>query len=161
MKFSQVKDSFETGGQYFKLKPGDNRVRLVSEPIIVWKAFSKTDKTAKVYLTKDAAKQNPDSKQRYMMYVINRENGLIQQAEFGISIMSQLADLQSTADYAFDTLPPYDITIKKTGESLDTEYSVIPARANTELTSEEMAKIMALEPLEKVVGKDAEDFLPF
>jgi hypothetical protein len=64
--------------------------------------------------------------------------------------------------YRFDNLPPYDVTINKKGSGLETEYKVLPDRTDTPLTEKEMALIMALEPLEKVVGKDAEDGpLPF
>ena len=161
MKFSEAKNSIEKSSQYMKFAEGDTRIRIVSEALKIWKSFQ-PDKTAKVYMTEEAAKKDPKAKERWMVYAINRETNEIQQAEFGITVITQLGDFQESKDYGFETLPPYDVTINRKGMTMnDTEYRVIPARTNTELTSEEMAKIMALEPLEKVVGKDAEDYLPF
>lgn len=155
MKFSEAKNHLNTEGAYFKFKDGENRLRIVTEPVLVWKSFNKEEKTAKVYMTETAGKQDKDAKKRFMMYVINRENEQIQIGEFGPSIVSQLTDLQQTNDYKFDDLPPYDISIRKTGAGLDTEYKVVAARANSDLTEEEKIKVFDLEPLESVLTREA------
>ena len=170
MRFADLHDSIEKSSQYLKLHDGDNRVRIVSEPLMIYKCFNKSEKTAKVFMDGKKAKEfmantekskGYDLRQRYMMYVINRETKDIQQAEFGVSVISQIADLQTSEQYKFDTLPPYDITINKHGTGLETDYKVLADRSDTSLTQEEMDKVSSLEPLEKVVGKDAEDYLPF
>jgi hypothetical protein len=40
---------------------------------------------------------------------------------------------------------------------METEYKVVAARQNTELTEEEKVKILELESLEQVLAKDAVD----
>lgn len=156
MKFSDV-SKISSSNQYLRLNEGDNRVRIVSEPIMLWKAFNKIEKTATVYLTEKTAKMNPDAKLRFMMWAINRDTAEIQQLETGISVIRQIEELQKNADYKFDELPPYDITIRKSGTGLETEYTVLPARVNTEITAAERVQIDALEPLIDILKRDAVD----
>ncbi len=158
MKFSEAKNDIQAGGLWFKFKDGDNRVRIMSEPVPVWKAFNREEKTATVYVTEIEAKKNPNAKKRYAMWVLNRDaENKMQVLEVGASIIDQIGDLQLTTDYTFEVSPPYDLTIRKTGNGLETEYKVIPARQNTELTEDEKIVFMTCETVEQVLAKDAVD----
>ena len=61
--------------------------------------------------------------------------------QIGYKIFQQISALATSDEYAFDLTPDYDVTITKSGQGLDTEYIVLPARSNTELTEEEQKAI--------------------
>ncbi len=164
--FKSLKDSFDSSeGSFFKAKTGPNRIRIVSEPVAVYGIYSKGTNTFRKFLTEKAAlaaKAQLSSDERfskkYAMYIINRDAaGAIQIAEFGPSIMKELVALASSDDYGFDEIPPYDITLTKTGEQMETEYTVLAARNNTALTKEELLAIGEKPELIDELLKTAED----
>lgn len=161
MKFKDIKDVVASeGGAFLKLQDGPNKVRIVGEFFQMWKVFK--DGKATTILDVEEAKTVKDAKMRFAMYVIERSSSEVKIAEFGPSIMGQIADLSESEEYKFDDLPPYDITITKEGAGMDTEYKVMPARTNTALTPEEQAKVLAMPSLEEHYGKSKKsDVIPF
>lgn len=163
--FKSLKGAFESNdGSFFKAKQGPNRIRIVSEPIEVYTIYSKGSNSFRKFLTEKAALEAkatlaPDERfsKKYSMYIINRDNSQVQIAEFGPSIMKELVTLASSDDYGFEDVPPYDVTITKTGEQMETEYAVLPARANSELTKEELLMIGEKPDLMDELLKSAED----
>ena len=166
MKLSELGGSF-TGGnsKWWKAKDGANKVRIVSDVFPFWKAFDRENKSSRQYVTENGAKADKEAKRRFAVYILNRDEGsALQVAEFGPTVMKQIYDLSINPDYKFEGLPPYDHTITRTGAGMDTEYSVVAARSNTELTAEEQALVAAAEPLYKGFVENAEDgdmFVPF
>ncbi len=164
--FKSLKDSFDSSeGSFFKPKTGANRVRIVTEPIPVYGIYSNNTNSFRKFLTEKAAlvaktQLSPDERfsKKYAMYIINRDAaGAIQIAEFGPSIMKEIVNLASSDDYGFDEIPPYDITLTKTGEKMETEYTVLAARNNTALTKEELLAISEMPDLFEELMKSAED----
>jgi len=146
MKFSEISEAVaSTDGKYLKLKEGENPVRIVSEPIQVWKVYAGKDTRT---ITDPAAEKPKDAKMVFAMYVIDRKDGQVKIAEFGRTIMKQIADLRSSKEYAFEELPPYDMTIQKGGSGMETVYKVYPARMNSQISPEESAKFLSMPPLE-------------
>lgn len=144
-------------GMYFKAHEGENKFRMVSEPLKLWKTFDQATKTSKVYMTEDEAKKDPQSKIRFAMWVINRDIGKFQIAEFGPSVMNKIFNYATSSDAGFDSIPPYDFTLFKTGELLNTEYDLIAARVNTDLTFHEQEAIKVLKSLVEWAKEDAID----
>lgn len=136
---------------YLKLKEGTTRVRVISEPTLMWVSFGKdaTGKnTAKKYLDEAIARTDPKAKKKFALWVIDREDGKVKLAEFGASIIIQLQTLANDADYGFDSLPPYDVKITRVGGGMETKYTVMNSPP-TELSGEEKAKTIDLEPVDK------------
>lgn len=167
MSWTTLKDTApKASGDYYKLEDGDNKLRIVSQATVGGKHW--INNKASWCLGKDSgcegcAKEDP--KARYLFHVIDRKDGKIKIAEFGWSIVEAIIGFQESEDYGFpaDGLPPYDITINKKGQKLDTEYAVLPARQNTLLTPDEQSEVEALKPLSEFVeamkgkaGKDAD-----
>lgn len=153
MSFKDVKKTVESGsgGKFMKLVDGPNKIRIVSEPVQIWKVFDKEDPKNTIVITnpdelKEYAGKKP--KMYFAMYVIDRATSEVKIAEFGPSIMGQIGDLQDNPEFAFDQLPPYDMMITRSGAGLETEYTVIGSRNNTILTPEEQAKVLAMPSLE-------------
>ena len=154
MKMKDIKGEVSQG-QYLKLSDGENRIRVVSELTPVWKLFG--EGSARVFVTAEGASKETKARKRFSAYVINRANGQLQIAEFGPQIVNQYVDLSESAEYMFEDVPPYDITIKKSGSGKETEYTVMAARTNTTLTDMERALVSAQKPIEQFWAEEAED----
>jgi len=158
MDYAKLKQDLQSGGSlYFRPQDGQNRIRVVSEPVEVWKAFDKETKTARVYVTAEGAKADREARRRHMVYVINRANGALQIAEFGPSVMQQFVDLATNDEYKFDSLPPYDMILTKAGSGMETTYNLVAARQNTELLPTEHKLILEAKRLIDVIKEDALD----
>lgn len=163
--FKSLAGTFDNGGLYFKPHEGENRIRIVSEPVPIWTYFDQDNNKGVNFLTEDAAKAFaktlPSGKkvsQRYAMYVLNRDSkNEVQVAQFGPQVMKELVSLATSSEYGFDSVPEYDVFIVKKGTGLDTEYTVRPARTNTPLTVEEFEEVQKAENLVDVLKKNAED----
>lgn len=132
-KFNEYKDYVKSSGGFMTLKQGENKVRVVSE-------FEQFE---------DEFQGKP--KTRFMGYVIDRVDGQIKPLTTGPQIFSQLGELSVSSEYGFDGIPPYDVIIKKSGEGMDTEYTVMAARKNTELAEAEQLLVKDLKPIIEIV----------
>lgn len=161
--YKAMREAMRGPSKFFKPVDGENKIRIVSEPILTWKSFDEVSGTSTVYLTKDHASLDDQAKARSQMYILNRDAGSkLQIAEFGKTIMEQFFELQEGSETKFDSLPSYDMILRKTGNKLTTKYTLLPSRQNTDLKPEELKAISEAEPIisqllsdDAVVDKDA------
>lgn len=113
------------GGDYFKPKEGDNRIRLVSECL----------EHPGVYKDKPTFK--------WLCRVLDRVDGLVKPYFMPNRVYEQFEALQDNPDYAFDEVPmPFDVTLNAKGAGTkEVVYTIVPARTNTPLTAAEQASI--------------------
>jgi hypothetical protein len=145
MKLQDISTSGNS--DFFVIQPGENKLRLVSEfeeRFVHWDAEANRSISVKSI---DDLRNGEEPRRRYIAYAIDRADGQIKMLEVGASVIKQLQELQASDDYKFDSIPAYDLTIKKTGQKLDTRYNLIPARENSELTTEETLAIEELQSL--------------
>ena len=151
MKFNDYKDSEEKygiagGDDWMNLEEGDNKLRIVSEFIDYGEHFDNAKKRSYMCLGKgncsycDAGEK---PKVRYLGWVIDRKDNKVKLLRFGHSIFKQIGALAVNDEYKFDEIPNYDITIKREGTGLDTEYHVTAARKDSKITVEESEEIDA------------------
>jgi len=152
-------DTTVGANKYMKLIVGDNKIRLISEPVLTYKHFDNEAGITEVYLTKEASASRSKIARRFIMYVLDRADGIIKQAEFGVQIMDQLKGIAMDAEYGVtEPVWPRDITINRKGTTMnDTEYFVKPSPSAVGLTVTEAALVAGLEPLLDVIKKDAMD----
>lgn len=128
----------------FKVKEGDNRVRVMSELLPHRSTF----------------KGEPNFK--WLCYVLDRRDSLIKPYFMPHGISKFIGALQQSEDYSFDSVPmPYDITIHADGAGTkEVKYSVVPARTNTPVTPAELNELDKKKPLKELQAilraKDAE-----
>ncbi len=124
-----------TSGLYLKLGDGDKvRMRITSAPAIsVYKAGDKP---------------------RYSWIVWNRELKKPQIYSAGISVYRQIGDLED--EWGDPT--EFDITIKRTGLMMETEYSVVPVKTSTDLTPAEQDEVDKIDLPQAIKGKWLEDY---
>lgn len=125
-------------GDYFKLKEGDNRFRLMSECL-----------------------PHPGEYQgkpnfKWLCYVIDRRDGQIKPFFMPNVIYKGIEALQLNDDYAFADVPmPYDLTINaKRAGTIEVEYTLLPARKESPITAtehQEFAKIKPIDELQKAL----------
>lgn len=164
-----MKEELNSGAgksEYLKWKDGENRIRIVSEPVKVFKSFDRANKEAKVFtkeenaasfnaqLDKESYKER-GAKPRFLMYVIERETGLIKQAEFGPQLMSEFLDLATSSVSGFESLPPYDMVVTKSGVGIETEYKLLADRRDTPLTPAEELLVTSLKPISELLLEDS------
>jgi hypothetical protein len=119
------------GAGFFKIREGDNRIRLCSECLPHQGTFQ--------------GKKNF----KWLCYVLDRKDGQIKPMFMANTIYKQIVALQQNPDYEFVDVPmPYDLTINAKGAgTVDVVYTVVPARKNTELTTTELTALNAAKPL--------------
>lgn len=122
------------GGDYYKFKEGDNRLRLMS-----------------VCLPHEGSYKGKRNF-KWLCYVLDRRDGKIKVHFMPHKVYKAIEALQENPDYTFTEVPmPYDITIAAKGAGTkEVEYSVIPARKETPLTDDEEEALEAVKPIEDV-----------
>ena len=122
------------GGDIYKLKEGDNRIRLMSECLPHQNDF-KGQKSFK-----------------WLCYVLDRRDGKVKPFFMAHKIYKAIEALQLNPDYQFSDVPmPYDMTIHaKNAGTMDVEYSLIPARRETPLTDDELVELDGAKPLKEL-----------
>lgn len=127
----QAEEAGLVGGDYLKLKEGDNRLRLMSECI------------------PHAGEYQGKKNFKWLCYVLDRRDGKVKPMFMPHTIYKQIVALQQNPDYEFTDVPmPYDLTVNAKGAGTkDVVYTLMPARKNTELTGDELRLLKAQKPL--------------
>lgn len=136
-------------GEFYRLEKGSNRIRILSEYEALGKHFIKGEKQPHICIGKDKGceycKMGNKPNVKFMIWILDRTDDQVKLAEFGYSIIKAIGELALSEDWAFETNPDYDIVIKKSGEGLETEYSVMPspnrAALNTEIKEQVANKV--------------------
>jgi len=147
MQFKDYKkgeEKYGLGGNWMTLEDGDNKVRIVSEFIDYGSHFNQETKKSVICVGKEnciPCQQGDKPRVQYLGWIIDRKDKKLKLIHIGHQIFKQIGEYAMNEEYAFDSIPGYDITIRKSGQGLKTEYTVIPARKNTDLTEEEKLMI--------------------
>jgi hypothetical protein len=118
-------------GDYLKLREGSNRLRLMSACL------------------PHAGEYQGRKTFKWLCYVIDRMDGKVKPFFMPNVIYKQIEALQMNPDYEFTDVPmPFDLTVNaKNAGTKEVEYTVVPARKNTDVTGREMDEFTALKPL--------------
>ncbi len=129
--YKDHKPAGNSDGLFLRLKDGESvKVRIASNPAYYEQTFD--EKTTG----------------RYAWTVWNHNEKKAQVFSGGVSIFNQLADLVEEWGEPTD----WDCTIKRTGEMLETRYSVNPSPKSIDLTKEEQEACKAINLLAAVKG---------
>ncbi len=122
------------GGDYFKIKEGANRFRLMTECLPYKGSYKGT------------------ANFKWLCYILDRRDQKLKTYFMPHTIYKQIEALQLDTDYAFAEVPmPYDLTVNAKGAGTkEVEYSVIPAKKETPLTADEEAELDQAKPIAEV-----------
>lgn len=125
------------GSGYFKVKDGQNRIRIVSDALPHPGEFKKGNSVTKTF--------------KWLLYVIDRADGTVKPYFMPTRVFDMVADLQGDEEFTFEGMPmPYDVVINAKGAgTIDVEYTVVPRKA-TPITAAERNLIDAAKPLKEL-----------
>lgn len=145
-----------SGGNYAKLKQGENKFRILGKPIIGWLDWQ--DKKPLRFRMKDKPSQPIDPtkavKHFWAMVVWNYNENQIQILEITqSSIQSAISTLSNDEDWGNPL--SYDIKIVRTGEKMETQYAVNPVPHKP--LSAEISMALEAKPIKLEALFDGED----
>lgn len=114
---------------YFKFEDGENTIRILSSAIVGWEYFNKDNKPVRsqeeIEESPSDIKQGDRIKAFWAFTVWNYNLKKIQIMEVTQkTIMAQIKALIDNSKWG--DIKSFDLTITRTGKSLDTSYSVVP-----------------------------------
>jgi hypothetical protein len=116
-----------SGGSYFKLKQGQNTFRVISKPVIGWLGWTNDNKPERRKSKDDFAGVDLKDKVKHFwafgVYDLNTNTVQVMELTQA-TILNALTELFKNP--AWGSPFGYNITITKTGESLETSYTVTP-----------------------------------
>jgi hypothetical protein len=158
MKFADYKSISKKYGlesDWMSLKEGDNKIRIVSEFEDYGVHYDTKTRKSVICIGKDKCpfcQKGEIPRVQFLGWVIDRSDNRVKLLRIGYKVFQQIGELAKSEEYAFDTIPDYDITIRRSGRGLDTIYSVLPARQNTPLTDKEKEMIMEkIKPVKQII----------
>ena len=118
------------GGNFYKFDDGQNKVRILSDPVMGWLYWTSQGKPVRLY---EEPQQKPSDMREgdkikffWAFSVWSYRDGKVQVLEITqSSIREQMQDLILNEDWGDPK--GYDLTVTKKGEKLDTEYTVQPS----------------------------------
>lgn len=159
---------------FIKLKEGQNRLRILTEPIEEYTHFLQDEKKS-VPCTGNASgceycNAGVRASHDYFFLAISRneqvEKGSVNDpappeaklVRLPPTLYGQYFDLSQNDDWKFDSVPGYDIVINRTGTDLNTRYSITPS-APRELSEADKKAMSEARPLrdmvDEAIGKNA------
>ncbi len=157
--YAAMKESLDSNN-FWKPKDGENNIRVLTEPIQLWKVGPKTawvKGSVRTYLSEKSVKLGSDEKiaMRFLCYILNRDaNSKLQIAEFGPQIMEKFVNYAVSRQYGFESTPSYDMTVIKSGAGMDTSYDLQAFRNESELTAGEVLVLEQAKPLMDILKDD-------
>lgn len=138
----QVEKQYNLGkGEYFKIKDGANKVRLVSACL------------------PHAGEYNGKPTFKWLCQVLDLSDNKVKPYFMPDKVYKDILSLQMDEDYAFDEVPmPYNINIQaENAGKMEVKYSVIPSPKRIDLTVEQLKAIEEAPTVEEVQAKVREN----
>lgn len=144
-KDKKEKEENAKSGDWYKLKDGDNKFRIISEPV---KFFEMYDQQLKyLQLWHDCGLKGSLKYLSWCWLYSKKEDGSddnkLVLIKLPYSVMEQIYGYMTNEEYGFSDFPmPYDITVKVSNAgTTDVSYMVQPARQNSEIAPEILAEV--------------------
>lgn len=123
------------GSNYMKLQQGENKIRILTEPLMGWEYWTEDNEGKKVTRVREfkdvpmevRSSTDPQAKAKYFWALLVWSYADEQAQVLTLtqaSIRKAIAGLDEDPDWG--DAREYDLSIKKSGEKLETEYQVNP-----------------------------------
>lgn len=123
----------KSGSNYMKLQPGENKIRILTNPVMGWEYWNADNKPVRSREFQ-REKVNPkiqngkevDSKHFWALVVYNYKDDSIQILQINqVTLQDAIFALSKDSDWGSPL--DYDVKITRTGEELLTRYSINPS----------------------------------
>lgn len=144
------------GSDWFKFKSGDNKVRFVTELQEYASHFLKAEKknvTCEGEFCEHCFKKDVKRRVQFIGWILDRADGAFKLVSVGWSVFKQIGEYAVSEEWGFTGIPPYDFIVKKSGEGLGTEYTVMPTKNEAPLSVEQTTKQAELNDPVEIVAK--------
>jgi len=114
------------------------------------------DEAKKAGLPKPKEPTRPRVSAKWSVWAIDRATGNNVILEMPDQIAEKLINFMTSDEYRFEIFPmPYDVNITADGKvgTKDVKYDMLPARANTPVTEEELDKLATLTPIADIIAR--------
>jgi hypothetical protein len=134
------------GGGWVKLKEGDNRFRVLTEPEMIFEDF-------KMGICYTDCGYSGNAK--FLMYVLDRADNKIKLWKAPYTVGTTIAGYEKDEEYQFDGYPmPFDVKLNAKGAGTkEVKYALVPGRATTAVGSEVMDELAKKTPVVDIVAK--------
>lgn len=150
--FDEFKAEEKKTSDFFRFKEGSNKMRILTDFQLVKSVWKGQTPLGIDYVGRETSDGETIRTQGWAWaYLL--ETSELKIVQFGKVILSQLVELKNSAEYHFDNFPmPYDIDIKAKDAGKQTvTYTVIPARANREVSEAEMSALNKKKPIKDII----------
>lgn len=134
------------GSTWFKFKEGQNQIRILTAPEMLFENFSKgTCYTGCGF----------EGTAKGLSWVINRDSNKIELMKIPFTIIKTLTGFQQDEDYSFESFPmPYDLKITaKNAGTKEVEYTVLPSMKQIPVDEETLEKLSKEKTCAEIVQK--------
>lgn len=141
------------GGGWFKFKEGNNKIRLLSEPVAIYEDY----KLGMCYTGCGF-----QGSVKYLAYIYDYADNSIKLMKIPYTIFENIGSLEMNEDYSFTGFPmPYDINIDAKGAGTkEVKYTLTPRPVRNEVpapTIEELAKKKTVSEVIDILKKKNEE----
>jgi hypothetical protein len=165
---TEIAESKEKSNDFFKFQEGSNKMRILTDFVRV-ESINRGGKYGGIVggNTKPTAQDSKDGNVQVKgwAWALIRSTGELKIVQFGKTILAPIVALRANDEYKFKDFPmPYDIDVQAKGAGTkEVVYTVVPARANTEVTPEEMEGLNKQSTIAQILKAiiDKQDGNPF
>lgn len=135
---------------FFKLKEGDNKVVILTNPIGYSQAFI----NRKGFIAYEGAPYNKYTSRKYKCYIKDLSDGVIKVADFSYTVSKKIIALADGARTKFDGFPmPYVINFKTEHAGTKEVNTECLADEDYLLSDEDIATISAFDKIEDIIDR--------
>ena len=148
----EAKTQKNEGSDFYKVVEGSNKLRILTDFQKVETIF-KNNRFVAFNFEGRKLEQDEVVRTQAWAWAINRQNNELVIVQFGKTILGQIVAYRNSSDYGFSTFPmPYDIDLRAKGAGTkEVEYTIVPARANTEVSQSEMEMLNKKKTISDIV----------
>lgn len=180
--FDKHQEEVNQGSDFFKFKNGENRLRIMSEPVKKVSRFGygicfpgapycndanlEKEYQQKIEEAESAGKDpkkvsRPSLSKKWSCWAIDRVESEKQNKPVFViidlpsTIAKAIREMMDSEEYQFTDFPmPYDITVKaENAGTTAVNYTIMGARTNSEVTEQESEEFAKLTPIDQIIEK--------
>lgn len=144
MEQDQKSEQAKKGGSWFKFKEGDNKVRVLTQPLAIYEDY----KLGMCYTG-----CNFQGSIKYLTYIYDYADKSIKLMKIPYTVFQDIANFEQDEDYKFTSFPmPYSLNIRASNAGTkEVKYSTIPSPNRNEVPTNVIESISKMKGVEEII----------